>query len=295
MRRLIRWIDQEGRISLGVEPRAKGQFHAIVGTDDPMRLLQGESFPVGQTPVPLVDDVSLELGEGLTLLLPWDPPEVWCAGVTYRRSRDARMAESSVEDVYDRVYAANRPELFLKDAGGRRTVGPFEPIGIRGDSMWNVPEAEIGLVVGERGRILAYTIGNDVSSREIEGANPLYLSQAKIYAGACAVGPSLYVPLLRAEPVPARHPRHRGGRRGRVRGQHDDGRDGPRLQGARRVAREGEPGAAGHAPADRHRPRAGRRVHACCRGNGSRSTCRRSERSRTRSRTRAELVSGAQA
>ena len=200
MRRLIRWIDQEGRISLGVEPRAKGQFHAIVGTDDPMRLLQGESFPVGQTPVPLVDDVSLELGDGLTLLLPWDPPEVWCAGVTYRRSRDARMAESAVEDVYDRVYAANRPELFLKDAGGRRTVGPFEPIGIRGDSRWNVPEAEIGLVVGERGRILAYTIGNDVSSREIEGANPLYLSQAKIYAGACAVGPSLYVPLYEPSP-----------------------------------------------------------------------------------------------
>ena len=88
----------------------------------------------------------------------------------------------------------------------RRTVGPFEPIGIRGDSMWNVPEAEIGLVVGERGRILAYTIGNDVSSREIEGANPLYLSQAKIYAGACAVGPSSCCPRTR----PRRPPRSRG-------------------------------------------------------------------------------------
>ena len=74
-------------------------------------------------------------------------------------------------------------------------MGPLEPIGIRGDSVWNVPEPEIGVVVGERGRILAYTIGNDVSSREIEGANPLYLSQAKVFAGACAVGPSLYVPL----------------------------------------------------------------------------------------------------
>jgi 2-dehydro-3-deoxy-D-arabinonate dehydratase len=194
MRRLIRWVDEEGRVSLGVEPLKDGVFHAILGTDDPMRLLQGESFPVEQAPVPLEDEVSLELGGGRTLLMPWDPPEVWCAGVTYRRSRDARMAESAVQDVYDLVYEANRPELFLKDAGCRRTVGPLEPIGIRGDSVWNVPEPEIGLVVGERGRILAYTIGNDVSSREIEGANPLYLSQAKVFAGACAVGPSLYVP-----------------------------------------------------------------------------------------------------
>ena len=125
MRRLIRWIDQDGRVSLGVEPRKDGHFHAIVGTDDPMRLLQGESFPVTQVPIPVDDEVSLELGDGLTLLMPWDPPEVWCAGVTYRRSRDARMAESAVQDVYDLVYEANRPELFLKDAGCRRTVGPM--------------------------------------------------------------------------------------------------------------------------------------------------------------------------
>ena len=87
------------------------------------------------------------------------------------------------------VYDAHRPELFLKDAACRRTVGPGEPIGIRGDSTWNVPEPEIGLVLGERGGSSAYTIGNDVSSREIEGANPLYLTQAKVYAGACAIGP----------------------------------------------------------------------------------------------------------
>ena len=127
MRRLIRWVDEEGRISLGVEPQKDGVFHAIVGTDDPMRLLQGESFPVDQAPIPIEDEVSLELGGGRTLLMPWDPPEVWCAGVTYRRSRDARMAESAVQDVYDLVYEANRPELFLKDAGCRRTVGPLEP------------------------------------------------------------------------------------------------------------------------------------------------------------------------
>ena len=104
------------------------------------------------------------------------------------------MGESAVQDVYDLVYEAHRPELFLKDAASRRTVGPGEPIGIRGDSTWNVPEPEIGVVVGERGKILAYTIGNDMSSREIEGANPLYLSQAKVYAAACSIGPALYIP-----------------------------------------------------------------------------------------------------
>ena len=132
--------------------------------------------------------------EGYELAIPVEPPELWGAGVTYERSRDARMGESAVQDVYDLVYEAHRPELFLKDAASRRTVGPGEPIGIRGDSTWNVPEPEIGVVVGERGKILAYTIGNDMSSREIEGANPLYLSQAKVYAAACSIGPALYIP-----------------------------------------------------------------------------------------------------
>ena len=80
--------------------------------------------------------------------------------------------DAGAPDVYDLVYEAERPELFLKDAGGRRTVGPFEPIAIRGDSVWNAPEPEIGVVIAEGGRIIGYTIGNDVSSREIEGANP---------------------------------------------------------------------------------------------------------------------------
>jgi 2-dehydro-3-deoxy-D-arabinonate dehydratase len=128
------------------------------------------------------------------LARPLDPPEVWCSGVTYERSRNARMEESSVADVYSLVYDADRPELFLKDAACRRTVGPGEPIGIRADSAWNVPEPEIGLVLGDRGAILGYTIGNDVSSRDIEGANPLYLAQAKVYAGACAIGPAIFVP-----------------------------------------------------------------------------------------------------
>ncbi len=128
------------------------------------------------------------------LAIPVEPPEVWCAGVTYERSREARVEESAVKDVYTLVYDAERPELFLKDAGCRRTVGPGEPIGVRGDSPWNVPEPEIAVVLGEAGTPIGLTIGNDVSSRAIEGANPLYLPQAKIYAGACALGPAVLVP-----------------------------------------------------------------------------------------------------
>src|SRR5262249_4044604 len=110
----------------------------------------------------------------------------------YERSRDARIEESG-SDVYALVYDADRPELFLKDAAARRTVGPGGTVGVRGDSGWNVPEPEIGVILGEDGTIAGYTIGNDVSSRDIEGANPLYLPQAKVYAGACSIGPSVLV------------------------------------------------------------------------------------------------------
>ena len=113
------------------------------------------------------------------LAIPVEPPEVWCAGVTYQRSRDARVEESTVKDVYTLVYDAERPELFLKDAGCRRTVGPGEPIGVRADSSWDVPEPEIGVVLGEGGSLAGLTIGNDVSSRAIEGENPLYLPRRR--------------------------------------------------------------------------------------------------------------------
>jgi len=132
--------------------------------------------------------------EGFELALPVEPPEVWGAGVTYERSRDARVAESDAKDLYLQVYEAERPELFLKDAGCRRTVGPGEPLGVRSDSTWNVPEPEIAVVLGEGGAPAGLTIGNDVSSRDIEGTNPLYLPQAKIFAGACALGPAVLVP-----------------------------------------------------------------------------------------------------
>jgi 2-dehydro-3-deoxy-D-arabinonate dehydratase len=133
----------------------------------------------------------------LKLLAPIEAPEIWCAGVTYERSRDARLEEAETEarDVYALVYEADRPELFLKDAGMRRTVGPGGEIRVRSDSNWTVPEPELGVVIGEGGAPVAVTIGNDVSSRDIEGANPLYIPQAKIFAGACAIGPALHVPL----------------------------------------------------------------------------------------------------
>jgi 2-dehydro-3-deoxy-D-arabinonate dehydratase len=142
----------------------------------------------------LLDEERLVLAGPYELLLPLEPPEVWCAGVTYERSRDARIEESAARDVYSLVYDAERPELFLKDAGCRRTVGPGQPVAVRSDSAWNVPEPEIGLVLGDDGSISGVTIGNDVSSRDIEGANPLYLPQAKVYASACSLGPAVVSP-----------------------------------------------------------------------------------------------------
>jgi 2-dehydro-3-deoxy-D-arabinonate dehydratase len=124
------------------------------------------------------------------ILAPVDTQEVWAAGVTYRRSRDERKAESTTADVYDRVYVADRPELFFKSAAWR-VRGPGETIGVRADSAWNVPEPELGVVVASDGSIAGFVIGNDVSSRTIEGENPLYLPQAKVYDGSCALGPCL--------------------------------------------------------------------------------------------------------
>ena len=123
-----------------------------------------------------------------SLRAPIDAQEVWAAGVTYRRSRDARMEESAQKDVYDRVYDADRPELFLK-ATPHRVSGPGEPIAIRADSGWDVPEPELALLLNASGEIIGYTIGNDVSSRSIEGENPLYLPQAKVYSQCAALGP----------------------------------------------------------------------------------------------------------
>jgi len=133
--------------------------------------------------------------EELDLLVPIEAPEVWACGVTYERSRDARNYESKGDrreeiTIYDKVYVAERPEIFFKSTAAR-TVGPNQPIFLRSDSNWQIPEPELGLVIDRTGRILGYTAGNDMSARDIEGENPLYLPQAKIWKHSCSIGPAI--------------------------------------------------------------------------------------------------------
>src|SRR5882762_2252600 len=136
-----------------------------------------------------------------TLLAPIGTQEVWAAGVTYLRSRAARMEEAKSAgggDFYDRVYNAERPELFFK-ATPSRVVGHQGKVAIRKDAKWSVPEPELTLMVSPYGKILGYTVGNDMSSRDIEGENPLYLPQAKVYHRSCALGPGV---LISSDPLP---------------------------------------------------------------------------------------------
>jgi 2-dehydro-3-deoxy-D-arabinonate dehydratase len=145
--------------------------------------------------LPLADarariDAATPFDRSYELAAPVDAQEVWAAGVTYERSRDERMAESTEASIYDRVYVAERPELFFK-APASRVVAPGEPVGIRVDSDWDVPEPELALVFSSSGELFGFVPGNDMSSRSIEGENPLYLPQAKVYEAACALGPAI--------------------------------------------------------------------------------------------------------
>ncbi len=134
------------------------------------------------------------------ILAPVGTQEIWAAGVTYRRSEEARKEESvGAADAYAQVYRAERPELFFK-AQAWRVVGPGDDIGIRADSSWNVPEPELALLVAPDGGIRAFACANDVSSRSIEGENPLYLPQAKVYERSCALGP-VAVPAWAVDPT----------------------------------------------------------------------------------------------
>lgn len=165
------------------EARPRHLLDASVGLDD---VLGGEISWAGW-----MSAVSEEvLPTDARLLAPIGNQEVWAAGVTFQRSQAARREESQAPDHYDRVYDADRPELFLKAAQGR-SRGPGQDVTIRRDSGWDVPEPEVGLVADHRGRLVALTLGNDMSSRSIEGENPLYLPQAKVYDGSCAIGPCL--------------------------------------------------------------------------------------------------------
>jgi len=167
-----------GRIP--VPPQASGQLTTREDLYEYLADIEGEAAPGNH---------------GHALVAPIEEQEVWAAGVTYFRSRTARMAESEATggmSFYDRVYTAARPELFFKSTP-HRTVGPGAPVRIRRDSQWNVPEPELTLLVSPKGKILGYTVGNDMSSRDIEGENPLYLPQAKVYDGSCAIGPGILV------------------------------------------------------------------------------------------------------
>jgi 2-dehydro-3-deoxy-D-arabinonate dehydratase len=189
---LKRFYRVESEAGPHVAREGAGGVLEVLDHDDPLAAVRGEGAPSG-----------LRAG---SLLPPIEAPEIWCAGVTYERSRNARLEEAQTEarDVYSLVYDADRPELFMKDAAMRRTVGPGGGITVRSDSSWTVPEPELGVVVGPSGEPVAVTVGNDVSSRDIEGANPLYIPQAKIWAGSCAIGPALAVPDDWDEPFPIR-------------------------------------------------------------------------------------------
>ncbi len=141
-------------------------------------------------------DTSARISLGkVALLPPIDEQEVWAAGVTYRRSQAARMEESSVaSSCYDQVYRSPRPEIFFK-ATPHRVVGPNQAIRVRRDSQWSVPEPELTLMLNSHLQLVGFTIGNDVSSRDIEGENPLYLPQAKIYDACCSLGPCVTLPI----------------------------------------------------------------------------------------------------
>lgn len=146
-----------------------------------------------QTCVDLLQALTPGPSAGGELLSPVDGgQEVWGSGVTYLRSRAARMAESTQADVYSKVYDAERPEIFFKQLGWR-VVGHGQNVRIRKDTTWNVPEPELTLVINAFQEIVGYTVGNDMSSRDIEGENPLYLPQAKTYTGSCGLGPGIEV------------------------------------------------------------------------------------------------------
>jgi 2-dehydro-3-deoxy-D-arabinonate dehydratase len=186
-------------------------MHLYRTTTGPILLHQNQAHPIPQPWDDLIQNPNLQAFcedhlktptttlDPQTILPPIESQEVWAAGVTYYRSRSARIEESaSAGSFYDLVYTAPRPELFFKSTP-RRVIGPRGKVRIRSDAHWSVPEPELTLLISPTGAILGYTIGNDMSSRDIEGENPLYLPQAKIYDGSCALGPCIW---LTQEPIP---------------------------------------------------------------------------------------------
>lgn len=173
----------------GIYAEQNGSFYGVPADDWDELLCSDRLFEVVRA---AIDRIAVNFDPS-TALAPIAGQEVWAAGVTYYRSRSARMEESKDAGggtFYDRVYAAERPELFFKSAGWR-VVGHGSKVRIRKDAKWSVPEPELTLVINPRGKLVGYTIGNDMSSRDIEGENPLYLPQAKVYDRSCALGPAV--------------------------------------------------------------------------------------------------------
>jgi 2-dehydro-3-deoxy-D-arabinonate dehydratase len=178
---VVVWIDAQQQIHVIDTARIPQVtcLSDLLAQPDPLAVAH-ELVDPRYAPEPLADQ---------TFLAPVDRQEIWAAGVTYQRSKIAREEESQgAAQFYDRVYSAPRPELFFK-ATPARVVGPGQPVAIRSDSRWSVPEPELALVIDATGHIRGFTIGNDMSARDIEGENPLYLPQAKIYHRSCALGP----------------------------------------------------------------------------------------------------------
>ena len=174
-------VDEDALLDL--TPAGIAQLHPLLESDDPVSQLN----QIGRQNLPRIALSEVQLGA------PVERQEVWAAGVTYLRSRAARMEESDFSaTAYDRVYAAERPEIFFK-ALAEKVAATGEPVGIRRDARWSVPEPELALVLNSRGKIVGCTIGNDMSSRDLEGENLLYLPQAKIYNGSCALGPWIHL------------------------------------------------------------------------------------------------------
>jgi 2-dehydro-3-deoxy-D-arabinonate dehydratase len=191
--KLCRFKNKQGEVRVGLvaddstlldlTPAGVNQMHPLLESDNPVSQLN----QIGKQNLP-----RLALSE-IQLCAPVERQEVWAAGVTYLRSKTARMKESDFSaTAYDKVYAAERPELFFKSSA-EKVVATGEPAGIRRDTRWNVPEPELALVLNSKGKIVGHTIGNDMSSRDIEGENLLYLPQAKIYDRSCALGPWIMV------------------------------------------------------------------------------------------------------
>lgn len=181
------FIVEENDLYFSLDDRAwtTTDWDALLTRDDLQEYLRSVLPNLKEVREPAIGDIEAPIGN----------QEVWAAGVTYYRSRDARMEESKSAgggDFYQRVYDAERPELFFK-ATPHRVAGPDERVAIRDDAKWSVPEPELTLLVTPSGKITGYTIGNDMSSRDIEGENPLYLPQAKVYDRSCALGPAILV------------------------------------------------------------------------------------------------------